>query len=941
MFEKLFSRRRRSSRRRSHRQRRILAIAALAICLGAAAYWRLHRDSPDELLSRGLERAAQGDLRGALVDLKAGLAAAPGRAAARFELGKVELRLGDAASALKEFDAARGLGLNSDALAQAAVGAAIAAGRLDRAGADFALYARADQAGWLLLKGELEFAGGRHAEARASLEEAARRDPARTDIARALVRAELALGERAGARRAIDAALATDGKDAETWLLKGQLDLAEERHPAALAAYERALALDPHAARARFGVAAVRIASKEYTAAGKALDELGPAANDDPRVLYARALIANGLNEPQAALAALRKALQVAPRARESLLLAADLHFRLGEYGPAADYARRLLELDSGDPLAQRLQKAIALASGRLEHALGALAGTDPEHLNDPQLLSLLGTTYLKNGQYAAGAKTLARATALAPDSSPIRLQFALTKLATGEVDAAVRELEALRTADPDYLLAEVALVLLELDRQQPEAAQAAITRALAAHPDEPVLLNTRGYVEERSGAVDAARRIYESVAKAAPDFLPARFNLARLDNAAGMPEAAQARYRAILEHHPHQADALNGLAALAMTAGNEAEAERLWQEARDNNPEAVLPRVMLAQQARLHHKLDLAAQFAEEARALGPFLPLVQYEFALAMLATDHADRAVEPLQSLVARFPKSAPLLRLMSSAYGRTRDDARLEATLRALLDLAPGDGEATRALAGIAIDKGDSAAAERLAAGIEKSDAAAAAELRGDVAAAGGHLDAALAAYERAQKTTPSSRVLVKLQHMNDQRATGAELFPEWIAAHPDDLGTRLAAATRWQRLGRNAAAREQYEWIVKAVPRHALALNNLAWLCFEAGDPRAADFARRAVAAAPERAEYLDTYGWLLFKQGNTEQALDLLRKAVERAPGEPDLHYHLAAALADGGQKPAARTELEAALAKPAAFPSRKDAEALLSELGHPPESAE
>ena len=113
----------------------------------------------------------------------------------------------------------------------------------------------------------------------------------------------------------------------------------------------------------------------------------------------------------------------------------------------------------------------------------------------------------------------------------------------------------------------------------------------------------------------------------------------------------------------------------------------------------------------------------------------------------------------------------------------------------------------------------------------------------------------------------------------------------------------------------------------------LALNNLAWLYFEDGDSRAIDLAQRAYERAPERAEIIDTYGWLLIKNGSVEQGLTLLEKAAKRAPENGDIRYHLAAGLAQAGEKSRARRELTAALDSGKPFSEKAAAQALLNEL--------
>ena len=111
------------------------------------------------------------------------------------------------------------------------------------------------------------------------------------------------------------------------------------------------------------------------------------------------------------------------------------------------------------------------------------------------------------------------------------------------------------------------------------------------------------------------------------------------------------------------------------------------------------------------------------------------------------------------------------------------------------------------------------------------------------------------------------------------------------------------------------------------------LNNLAWIYDENGDERALDFARRAYEAAPSRAEISDTYGWIMLRKGNTEQAVELLGKALAGALENRDIRYHFASALANSGDDQSVIRELETILSKEASFPSRAEAASLLDEL--------
>jgi predicted Zn-dependent protease len=81
------------------------------------------------------------------------------------------------------------------------------------------------------------------------------------------------------------------------------------------------------------------------------------------------------------------------------------------------------------------------------------------------------------------------------------------------------------------------------------------------------------------------------------------------------------------------------------------------------------------------------------------------------------------------------------------------------------------------------------------------------------------------------------------------------------------------------------------------------MNNLAWLYHEKKDPRALAIAEKAYNEAPQAAAVADTYGWILIQNRNIEKGLEILQKAAEAAPGEPQIQLHFAHALAESGQR--------------------------------------
>jgi len=73
-------------------------------------------------------------------------------------------------------------------------------------------------------------------------------------------------------------------------------------------------------------------------------------------------------------------------------------------------------------------------------------------------------------------------------------------------------------------------------------------------------------------------------------------------------------------------------------------------------------------------------------------------------------------------------------------------------------------------------------------------------------------------------------------------------------------------------------------------------------------------AEKALKLAPGNPDLTDLLGWILVKSGNLDAGLRHLREARLRSPGNGEIRFHLAYALAKSGRKAEAKEELSAAL---------------------------
>ena len=931
----------RESRRRARRRRRlVIALVALVVLAGAGAFL-VQRGAVDVDASMARARTAYeaGEFNAAVIDLKDVLGREPSNRAARFLLGRIYAEGGNPQGAIKELTRARELGETDPALALALTRAQLLAGKFDEAATEIAINGDTSRAAWLVLRGMLDFGQQRFDDARATFNAALEKDPDNEQARRGLMQVELAGGNAAMARREVETLLEKGQADAGLWIIKGELDLYDEQAGQARDAFTQALALEPDNPLALMGKARALLELGETDEATNALDAIGPDGSEDPRVNFLRARISDARGDQNSALVALRKVLQVAPMHRESLIMAARMHFAHSEFSRAQDYVARLLEIEPQNAAARRMLGAIQLAAGRLDglDEIRNVAG-DGDGAQDPGMLALLGTAYLKHGKFADSEASLARAAELAPDSLPIRTQLALSRLSSGHAEEAIAELEAIVAEDPDFAQAHIMLALAHLGRKDQDAAVATASALSERHPDNAVAANVLGYVREVGGDTEGARTAYARAVELDAEFHPARINLARLAILAGDDAAGRERFQEVLERDAYQPFALLGMAALALKDDDLDEAERLWNVAREHNPDAVAPRLLLAKHYRAKGNLPLAETVISEAYALAPFALQVQAEYATIMLQSGDEDAALAAAQALVERVPDSLQGLELLARVYNQRGDAEGLTATLERVAEVAP-DALGARVLLGrLAIRRQDydtaMATARELVAGGEQAQTVAAGhELRGDVHRARGEGAAAREAYAAAFAAAPAGGNLIKLDQAERELGQAGDRLERWLEAHPDDLQVRFARASVLQGEGTGSSAIPEYERMLEARGENPVLLNNLAWLYHEAGDARALETARKAHGLAPTLPEVMDTYGWILVASGQQEQGLELLMKAADAAPDNPDIRFHLIHARHAAGTDSGARAALEQLLEEHATFATREEAEALLAEL--------
>ena len=291
--------------------------------------------------------------------------------------------------------------------------------------------------------------------------------------------------------------LAEQPDDLQGWITLGQTRLALEQHAAAVAAFDRALALDGglaylHSAR---GEALVLAAGEKITEEARAAFAAALERDaEEPRARFYLALAAEQDGAPRRALEMLLALLKSAPpEAAWSAVVRSRTEALARDLGedPAAVLPAVAATPERG-PTADDIEAAQGLSDGsRQEMIRGMVAGLAERLAEQPDDLEgwrMLARSYDTLGQPAEAAAAHRRVTELAPTDTAARLAYAEALVAA---------------AGPKAM--------------PPEAALAALQQVLDLEPDNPEALYQLGEAARRRGDATSAGLYWERLLRQLP----------------------------------------------------------------------------------------------------------------------------------------------------------------------------------------------------------------------------------------------------------------------------------------------------------------------------------------------------------------------------------------------------------------------------------------
>jgi putative PEP-CTERM system TPR-repeat lipoprotein len=920
--------------------RHSLLKAGLGLALLAAAAPAHATD----YLGNAKQFLAKGEWKAAEIELKNAVRSNPGAMEAHYLLARIELQLGEAAAAEQQAKAARAGGYDLDHTIPLLAETYLAQRKYRELLQDFPVGtgSAAQRAGLLVIRGYAEIALGKPQDARQSFQQAQRLAPRAAQPL--LAEAKLLLAERqyGAAQDKLDRALALAPKSPEIRLVKARLLRVTGHADAALALLDQTLHDAPNFLPARLERAELLLSQGKNALARREIAAVLAAQPGNIGAIYLQAVLFAQSKDYRAADANLERLSGVVNALPPGYYyLKALVKYNLHELAQAEDAAQRYAARRSGDLAGKKLLGMIALTEGRPADTIAALANLAASGKADAETLDLLGRAYAAIGNSAQALSAFEQAVKLAPNDAALRLRLGETLLRTGHPADAIAELEQSLQRAPSLPAGE-ALIKIQMGSGRWQDAVATAAKLQKAQPNDPAVDNLIGLIKLAQFDLDGARADFVQITKKYPDFLAARLNLARVAELQGKPREAEQILGEVLKKQPGNGVALTRLVDLLLKSGQTDRALAAAEHAHAAAPtDKGITAGLIDLYIRLGHKNKALTLAQEESGSNEPDnVPLIAARVR-AELAAGRKSDAARSLRRLIAINPSDIAPRRELAAVLLAAGDAAGARQTINAALAIAPHDPQLIADRIAIDLKTGGLAAALATAARLQQSDPELpdAPALPGDVYMAARQYKKAAQSYMAAYRKAPSAMLAVRLAQTDAAAGwsdAAAEILRNWLSRRPDDLEVAQILADYDIAARRFGEARQELERVVAKAPQNAIALNNLAWLYQQAGDPRARSLAERAYLLMPGLPQAADTLGWILVRQGQATAGLDLLQRARAGEPANPAVQYHLAVALNDTGHPVEARKLLASLVSSTVKFDDKSAAEKLLAALSKP-----
>ena len=502
-----------------------------------------------------------------------------------------------------------------------------------------------------------------------------------------------------------------------------------------------------------------------------------------------------------------------------------------------------------------------------------------------------VGSLYFEQGRYGRAMSFLVHARDLNPSDSEIRLKLAQLLLASGNHQAAFREVTAVLAADPDHAEAPIFLAEAAVSNDLIVAARGQL-EGLSPDPESRgTILVARGLLAMRENDLPDARRLLDEALRVAPNSASSHAGLGAYHEARGDLATAGEHYARAAELSPPTSRYRLRHARFKMQSGDAAGAQAILDQMLRDAPGFLPALLRSADLAGSAENFDRAGALLKTALELDPSHPEALLLHVRLALARKETETALARINRFLELYPDSPDGQFELARVHVARNDLGAAVSSLNRALAVAPDFPEAVLLLANLNIRQGNRGSAIATLRGLISTHPSIveAHLLLAEAYRGQGDLKEALAIYQKLEAVAPNNERLVYMQGLvllqQKQVDAARDAFERVLKRNPSSLMALERMINLDLAAKKTDAARARIDAALLRNPANADLHVLSARVLAAAGEPHLAEASlRKAIALQPDHVTAYAMLAGRYVASGDTAKALESLNAVVQRNP---------------------------------------------------------
>lgn len=746
----------------------------------------------------------------------------------------------------------------------------------------------------------------------------------------------------------IDLSLASVKPFINGWILKAKILHSLGNKDGALQAIDEALLIDKNHMSARLTKAMLHIEKGQYKEALPHVDFILSEIPNEPRASYLKAIInaslpneARGSDSENKKLTDVITTLSAVPPEMMKLtpdyyFLAGLTNFQYGNLNDARRYLTNYLKYVEFDIDTVRMIATIDIEQGEFNSARHLLTKTNVARPGNPDILTLLGLTYLNLDNSEKAQFYFEKVLDSYPNSPVGVSNLARSKMQSGDYQSAIEALSEIK--DDEINGTQIKLLLIDAYQNTKKFNEAIkiATILITEFPKQSYFQQRIGILYGLSNQLIKAREAFEKSLTLDESNIIAMIHLARMDNIAGNHDKTLTFLQNQLSKFEKNTLLMTEIADTYLFK-NDVENALLWMQrayAEEPSDFYIANRLsrIFAKQNKLEEATDVIDQY------IGSHPKNTQALLAIARLyqQQNKHQQAILALRDYVEKSYKTPNAMVLLAKAQLKAKDKLGAIKTYKKAIITDDTFLPAYLGLVQLTIENKDEAFSLSLISSIAKLTESQSLPLvlKGDLYLALDENSKATNYYKKALRISDQKQAVIGLYRSYKQGNNIKKAIPvlkKWISKYPDDMLVGISLADSYKGNQQLQKSADTYHGLIKKYGSLPILLNNIASVEFALGNKeQAKKYAEKAHEYLPDNVTIIDTLAWIKSQMGEYKQAIALFRIALIKDFDNAEVKYHIAVTLAALSRKVEAKKYLIDAIDSEQEFPEKTDAIALL-----------